>query len=270
MFKDGWRTSVKGGNRQLALMDLRIINSIPYEEGDLEAAIALCPSVVHVEIETYWGQNTWTDEELKPLLNLKNLRHLCLEWADRVTFEGGLLPILRKFGPSTLDKLELKRLPEVDVSAIAKYCSNLRSRTLESIKRFIAPSRPLKPQDNRLQRLEHLDMTQSKQFQPYTTADMLILLSSPALVTLDLYRVGGLSDQVMEEATRLYRFPNLRELRISCCDGNTERSIDCFLSLDNPLQKIELCLKNDGRNDEILEKWESQIKTNNWDLSIEW
>ena len=142
MFKD-WRTSsqmlTETGIRQLALMNLHHHGNedIPYQKGDLEAAIKLCPSVVRVKIAR---DDTFADEELKSLLNLKNLHHISIVGTDRVTFKGGLLPILEKFGPSTLEKLHVRFFPEVDVSAIAKYCSNLRSLTLVNIDRFITPS----------------------------------------------------------------------------------------------------------------------------------
>ena len=286
MFKDDRDSSQKlSGTEvcQLPLMDLRFgQNNFPYKKGDLESAIALCPSVVHVKICTGWD-DTFTDEELKPLLNLKNLQHLSLDNAEdnanRLSFKGGLLPILEKFGPSTLEKLQLEGLTDVNISAIAKCCSNLRSLTLHFNCQYISPSRPLQAQDNRLGRLERLKMIQYDIEESNiwigppslpTAADLLILLSSPALVTLNLSPWDGrLTDQVMEEAALLYGFPNLRELEMgySCNVGISERSIECLLTLDNPLKKISIRRGEVIKHHHVL-KWESQAKKNNWDLSI--
>ena len=279
MFKDG-RNSLRPlpetGIRQLVLMDLRCGGDIPYEKGDLEAAIALCPSVVHVQIRA-WKVMTFTDEELKHLLNLKNLRHLSLSSSDVFSFEGGILPILQKFGQSTLENLKLKFLLDVDVSAIAKYCSKLRSLTLMNIERIISPPQPLKPQDNRLRILEYLKMEQHDEegdriVERYSASDILILLSSPALVNVsfrnfDGDRMNGLSDRTIEKATLLYGFPNLQEFQMEYCVGITQRSIDCLLTLDNPLNYVHFYIE-DLNEEDHMKKWESQIKKNNWDLIV--
>ena len=268
--------------RQLPLMDLRCGSERirPYKKGDLEAAIALCPSVVHVKIRFEWN-NPFTDKELKYLLNLKNLQHLFLEGnpTTDISFEGGILPILEKFGPSTLEKLQLYDLPDVDVSAIAQHCANLRFLTLECNFRYLTPSRPLKPTDNRLRSLECLKVRQSDDDEnsiskpPPTIADLLILLSSPALTTLhfDVFECDfPLLDEVMEEASRLYGFPNLQELCVGYCQkAFTERSIELLLTLDNPLEEIYFF---DGLwtrpKEQLLKKWKSEAKKNNWNLSI--
>ena len=282
MFKEGGFTSKADSSqrppgtriRQLRLMDLRYDGheSVPYKKGDLEAAIKLCPSVVQVEIA--WD-DTFSDEELKPLLKLKNLQHLCLVGTNSLSFEGGLLPILEKLVPSTLEKLELSFFPDVDVSAIAQHCSNLRFLALGHNYQYLTPTRPLKPADNRLQRLERLEIDEQdyESAPPPTAADLLILLSSPALVTIVFYRLNHDScDQVMEEAAHLYGFPNLRELRIEYCrDTFTERSIECLLTLDNPLEKICFFggwMDNAPKEQFLLEKWEREAKKNNWDLAI--
>ena len=264
------------GIRQLSLMDLRFIGDadedidVPYKRGDLKAAIELCPSIVHVKIRAAWDA-TFTDKELKSLLKLKNLRHLCVEASNSVSFEGGLLPILEKFGPSTLEKLQLKYLPDVDVSAIAKHCPNLRSLSLVSIERYIC--RPLKPTENRLNCLEYLEMIQMDNDEiglirpPPTAADLRILLSPLSLVTLNFAHFDGLSDDLIEEIALSRGFSNLKVADFEFCGGITERSIECLLTLDNPLKKMFVYLMEHSR-EEYLNKWENQAKKNNWDLSF--
>ena len=98
----------------------------------------------------------------------------------------------------------------------------------------------------------------------------MILLSSPALVTLNFYLFDGLTDQVIEKASLLYGFPNLRQLLIEYCDGITDKSIDCLLTLENPLEKIYVCTGGvtEVSEEEKLANWESKIKKNNWNLSM--
>ena len=279
MFREG-STSVNGSPDQsqqlpeneiyqLRLIDLHYGGSmdIPYKKGDLEDAIKLCPSVASVKIS--WD-DTFSDEDLKPLCKLKNLRHLYLLSTERLTFKG-LLPILQKFGPSTLEKLQLKWLPEVDISAIAQHCSNLRSLTLDCNFRYLSPTRPLKPAHNRLRSLERLEVVQCDEENTPPAADLFILLSSPALASLNFYQIESAFDQVMEEVARLYRFPNLRELQFTNCGKtSTERSIECLLKLDNPLEKI--LFRGGWRTKpkkQLLKKWEREVKKNNWNLSIQ-
>ena len=269
-FKERESTSMDKEFRRLPLMNLRYdeCKDTAYEKGDLAAAIKICPSVVSVKISYGLNDGNFTDEELKSLLKLKNLRHLCLESIRRLSFKGGILPVLEKFGSSTLEKLRLQYLSEVDVSAIAKCCSNLRSLSLGNIVQFISPSRPLKPQDNRLRSLEVLKMMQcnDKELirQQPTAADILILLSSPALVALKFFEFDDLTDQLMEEAAHLYGFPNLKELQMEYCEGITGSFIECLLTLDNPFHACRM----EPWNDKILKKLKSQVKTNNLDLSF--
>ena len=67
---------------------------------------------------------------------------------------------------------------------------------------------------------------------------------------------------MVEEAARLYGFPNLQELYIKHCDGITEKSIDCLLTLDNPLKKVSIYTEGVNGEDQ-LKKWENMAEKNN-------
>ena len=102
----------------------------PYESGRLASAIQLCPFVVHVDIglEKTPSPPTFSDKDLRALLHLKNLRHLSIERVTGITtFKRGLLPILQKFGPTSLESLRLKWFDKVNVGAVVQHCQKLRS-----------------------------------------------------------------------------------------------------------------------------------------------
>ena len=271
----------EGFFRSLKLTELHYWNAksnasehVPYKKGDLAAAIKLCPSVVTVKIHCGF-EVTFTDKELKWLLNLQNLQELSLGDNVLLSFEGGLLPILQKFGPSSLEKLELANVTDVDVGAIAQNCSKLRSLKLEKIKRYIPPGRQLKPADNRLCCFEHLEMVQFEAkesnliIRQPAAADFSILLSCPALVNLSFFNFPGLTDLVVEKAVSANQFPNLKSFRIESCEAISKSSIDLLLTLDNPLSKIVVKRCKRFRKKPQLKKWEDQIEKNNWELRID-
>ena len=108
-------------------------NSVPYKSGSLRLAANICPfvNVVHIALPT-----GVTDIELQGLSELKSVRELNIsgnfpETSDQITFDGGVLPLLKAFG-SFLWQLTLYKLNiDVNIRAIAAYCPNLKDLTLD-------------------------------------------------------------------------------------------------------------------------------------------
>ena len=147
---------------------------MPYTRSELAAAIQICPFLVRVEI---FNDPGFVNDELKVLLGLKQLQCLILEHVS-VSFDGGLLPILQKFGPNSLEKLGLDSVNDVDVAAIVKHCPNLRSLLLSGIDRYIQSSHSLQPPQYQLLKLEKLSLKHdgSMTINAPTLADLSILL----------------------------------------------------------------------------------------------
>ncbi len=90
--------------------------------------MSLCPSVTEVEIKSCIGL---TDSDLLDLLSLKNLRNFKMSGFypshGNVTFGGGVTPILKAFGNSSLEELSLCELSDVNILVITQLCPNLHS-----------------------------------------------------------------------------------------------------------------------------------------------
>ena len=79
---------------------------------------------------------------------------------------------------------------------------------------------------------------------------------------------GVVLDQVIEKAALLHGFPNLQDWHTEV-NSITERSVDCLLTLNNPLKKIRIASYNLNEDEEELKnKWNNMVKKNNWNLSI--
>jgi hypothetical protein len=75
-----------------------------------------------------------TDSDFLSLLSLEKLRKLKLVGNfcenSSVTFDGGVNPILKAFGNSSLKALSLSGLCDVNILVIAQLCPNLHSLDL--------------------------------------------------------------------------------------------------------------------------------------------
>jgi hypothetical protein len=232
--------------------------------------VSLCPSVIQVEIYNYKGL---TDSDLLSLLSLKNLRNFKMSGFSsngNVTFGGGVTPILKAFGNSSLKELSLHRLSDVNIQVITQLCPNLHSLELKDnlsyftaklVKEWVKtePTEPLV-----LKQLERLRVVGSG----IPREHLILLLSLPLLVEITIGRCSTFDDDILQKVARIQTFSNLEELRIKLCHTVTEKGIDIFMNAQNPLKKIWI-----DRCDEIsksnVECWERLAKKNNWQLLIE-
>ena len=253
--------------RCLTLMNLLCnggLYSIPFVKGAMVMAVQFCPFVVRVDICNIPGI---IDEDLRALVNLKQLRRFSLEDV-KCSFEKGLLPILEKFGPNTLERLELTEMTEVDVVAIVKNCPNLRCLSLIDIDRYIPQS---SPQSSKLLSqyqplsLERLEIDDGEGL----SADDLsiLLISSPSLVNLTLNFLDELTDQVIERAAIHHGFAKLQSLNLLDCQKLTKYAIFTILSLESPLTRILVSYNKKLKKKDVKE-WKKMILDRNWDLSI--
>ena len=244
-----------------------ISSKFPYASGDLKAAIQLCPFVVHVHLDA--EDESFSDRDLLALLNLANLQHFSLAVGnERITFSGGVEPILQKFGPKSLDFLALQSLEGVDVGGIVQLCPKLCSLILFEIdwrhKRNKVKS---SAHQHLLPHLEHLDvLLDGFNSGTPTSWDLSFLLAScPSLLTLKLIGLEGLNDQVIQAAALSEGFAHLKELTIVSCPNVTSSSIDHLLTLGGPLNSLHVCPHFSGMH---VANWRYLAKKSNWDLII--
>jgi hypothetical protein len=232
--------------------------------------VSLCPSVTEVEIKSYLGL---TDSDLLDLLSLKNLRNFKMSGdypsIGKVTFGGGVTPILKAFGNSSLKKLSLAFLRDVNILVITQLCPNLHSLDLfDNLSYFTAKlvkewvkTEPTEPQV--LKQLERLNIVDNG----IPREHLILLLSSPLLVEITILRCTTLNDDVLLKVARIQTFSNLEELVVRGCHNVTEKGIDNFMNAQNPIKEIVLfsCRQISKSN---VECWERQAKKNNWQLLI--
>ena len=254
----------------LELKDLHCVfpdKDCPYVCGDIAAAIQLCPFVMIVTLAAVDGVG---DEDVAALRHLDRLCNLNLQSLKNVSFEGGVLPILQTLGSSSLNVLALRRLKDINLGSIVKYCQKLRSLTLEDIISFSPPSRRTPKPVPRLSHLEDLRVGSSfgtSNAVPSASDLSFLLASSPNLVKLKVNKLGGFTDQVMEKAATCHGFAKLQVVKLERCEKITKTAIDVLLTLASPLKKIkiEYCegiLKRDCK------AWQKKIRRSKRNLSI--
>ena len=261
--------------RRFSLMNLHCRNdfrdpSSSYVSGALFNALQLCPFVVQVDINLYQNQ-VFKDSDLLELHNLKNLHRLNLRYVHVSFSNGGILPILEKFGRDSLEVLKLGWLDEFDIDAIVRHCSNLRSLDLWEIKNCnIPPS--LKPSAaHQLRHLEFLSIRHFRESQNEPTSSTLsfLLCSCPALVTIRLVGFKNLTDQVIKEAALAHGFKKLEHLRLSFCPRITKMSIDLFVfTLECPFKMLFLNCPQLRGNTEPVSNWRKKAQENNWNFDM--
>ena len=250
----------------------------PYEKGDLQAAIQMCPFLVDLTIIDSLGSHDTEDQSIFDLdlaalieFELPHLRHLTFKFLLYTSFSRVILPILQKFGPS-LESLHLECLQEIQVGEIIRCCPNLRSLALIACR--CIPSNF--SGSTRLEHLKHLRMCAMENFYPnadtprvlsHSAVDLIVLLSNESLVTIAFFNVVAFVDQVFEKAALLHGFPNLQEIKLELCGSFTKNTINRLLALKNPLKKVTI--GNCERiHDQHIEVWRRMAILNNWDLEV--
>ena len=219
-------------NRSLSITDLKCVNPVPaVSKVLLAAAFQACPFLVKVQ---FLQCDALTDQDLQALLNVQHLKHFSITYDGQFSFDGGIRPILEKFGPNSLEELHLGWIDEVNIGDIFQYCINLRSLSLDHIQNY-STSRHQLPRASAppLLKLQNLSVKiYCSQSWP-SDADLSRLLSSPKLANLDLF--GNFSDHFLIEAASLHRFRRLQSIDISVNDRVNQESIEFLLNLNTPL-----------------------------------
>ncbi len=236
----------------------------------LEVVVSLCPSVTKVEICRYKGL---TDSDFLSLLSLKNLCSFHMRGDStytslygNVTFGGGVTPILKAFGYSSLKELSLHKLRDVNIQVIIQLCPNLQFLDLfDNLSYFTA--KPVEEwvmtEPQVLKQLERLKLFGSG----IPREHLILLLSSPLLVEITIGGCSTLNDDILQKVARIQKFNHLEKLDVGECHNVTEKGIDVFMNAQSPLNELWI-----HRCDEIsksyVEHWEEQAKGNNWQLFI--
>ena len=223
------------------------------------------------------------DQELLGLLHLERLHGLSIcgdsLFPCGATFNGGVLPLLKKFGPTSLTSLFLCYIDNgINIRTIVEYCPLLEKLDIETFEvegteaspdqSDLRPSKRIKS-DFILEKLKILKLYRmSIDVGDISSENLDLLLSSPALVKLVFDLSGTLNDSSLRKAENLHQFRNLEELEFIACPNLTNQGIDIFMSEHNSLKvlKIDSC----EPWEQEVEEWRKMAREKNWALDIEY
>jgi hypothetical protein len=250
------------------------LKGIKYTSGSLGLAVSMCPFVTQVNIVTI---KSFTDSDLQALLSLKSLHEL--KFNDgynykedcEITFSGGVTPLLKAFGSSSLKFLLLSNLPQVNIDVIIQHCPNLHSLTLDRNYHF-STANPEEEQVNSrspmMMQLEKLflstDLHSSRRI---PTANILSLISIPCIKKISCWFCPTITDEILKSADRLHHFKNLETFQLVVCAPVSKKGIDVLMDSRNAIKVIDL-IQCDNITFSDICAWRKQASSNNWDLSI--
>ena len=239
------------------------------KRGDIELVAATCSSVNKVHIDVWFIEK----EEIADatILEFKKLKRLCeLRFEGRrygLTFNGGILPLLKHFSNS-LTSLSFKLFDTlVNVRAIIEHCTELQTLNISWCN--ISPHERLEDEPNPSKRwkanlvLENLKTLKLDNCLNLTTEDLDLLLASPALEELSLRFIDLTIDDSLRKAANLHQFRNLQFLKLRGIRV-TKVGIDLFMNENNPLKLVNLVVL--GLKEECVKECLRVIREKNWDV----
>ena len=248
---------------QYSLVDLKLGPVMSeYRKGSLKLVASICPSVTKVDL----GQtaNHITDEELLGLFELKTLHELSIKYLyidNSITFDGGLVPLFKAHGISLQTLSISSSLLVVDLSLLMELCPNLRILELNTGFRQTDNSERTK---TGFKQLEILKIS-IKIGSPPVPSENFVGLLPASLTSLYIDSCSTLTDDILQQVFAIHSFPNLRELRFSCCNVS-KKGIDLFMNETNALASIDINACN--VTEENGAEWRKMASQNNWELWI--
>lgn len=253
-------------------LNSKFCTPLHYGVGSLALALSLCSSITTLNLKI---PKEMTDRELQALPPLNNLSVLRFLAGNHITFDGGVVPLLKSFGKS-LKSLELSFLTVVNIRAIIEYCLNLNSLTLIGNNSFSMawPEEEPKPcegkriemQFPKLKNLEELKIVHFGICVENET--ILALLSFSSLKFIHLRGCCLLTDDILLKAANCHEFKHLETLKIFECKSVSKKGIDILLKEGNSLKKLEV-LDCERILSKHIASWTRKAARKNWDLSID-
>ena len=237
-------------------------DDLNYVRGDLAAAVSLCPDLSQVTVTNM--KNTIAEQDLSVLTRRKTLTGLTIINCVEISFDRSILPILQS---NSLESLKIFS-SNVDIGAIVRFCPRLRDLRLCGCNTTASAfsNNPDGPagQASHLSHLEKMVLI----YYNGSADDLVLLLATASLVDLTIVDCSSLSDELLERAFKIHRFPHLKHLRLSKCHDVTKTGIDLFMTDKTPLKSLGVCGNNQLTEEDIAE-WRSRVDRCNWQLEID-
>lgn len=200
---------------------------------DCVLAIAVCPFITKMTVRYYNMRRTEFDlfHVLPYVKNLSSLHIYTKGYNDDDTV--GLAPLLKTVGNS-LTFLKLYGFCKLNVCDIIEYCPNLRSLSLVCNLILDVTTVPQNHQTKTnivLKKLEmlHLSYQSHGGDDSVLPASLSVLLSSPSLRYIDIYRCRGVTDDSLLKAADLHQFPNLEQIQIQLCESVSKKGLEAMI-----------------------------------------
>ena len=248
------------------------------QRGDIELVATTCVSVNKVRIDKKAiVKNGQTDVTVVELLKFGKLCDLFflgdIFHESELTFNGGILLHLKHFSNS-LTSLSFEFLSNtlVNISAIVENCPKLQTLNIVAAK-ISPPSRlenePLPPKRMKTNLvLENLKTLKLHRCDDLTSFDLDLLLASPALEELKLWRIDLPIDDCLRKAANFHQFRNLQRLDFVLLTSVTKTGIDLLMNDCNSLNVIKIVYCR-SLNVSDMEEWKKMALEKNWDVTFQ-
>lgn len=255
---------------KLSIRYLLIPKISPHGNHGLGLIVSVCPLLTRIVIDR---MDCLTDKDLLSLIPLKHLRDLRIynyplkEHQLRITFDGGIVPLLKEVGSSMIT-FGVMFFDVGNIWTIVELCPNLIYLALNDRGRNPIPLPengsnffPVISKYSSLQKLEIF-------YGYYLTSEILFfLLSFPLLKIISVTICNALTDDILQKLVNCHRLQNLEELMLKDCDSVTKKGVDALMTHHNPLKSICIsCCENLTHND--IADWEQQAHRKNWNIKF--
>lgn len=257
--------------RKLSFIRLCVLPNTLFQSGTFALAVALCSSLIQIQICVTEGL---TDTDLQCLTTLRHLRSLCIlgitsSKFDEITFDMGVAPVLGVIG-SSLENLDLTYFAFVDIWTVIKFCPNLVNLAFlchcESLSN-LSNEEIIQLEKNEQGRIFFKELKVLWGCYNIESDILLNFLSSPLLEDVSISRCDAFNDEILGEASKKLLLQNLKLLELFNCGSVTRLGLDTLMVASNRLELIDIHFcKNLTLTD--VSDWHSQARDKQWKLRL--
>ena len=160
------------------------------------------------------------------------------DWQGRpsITFAGGVVPYLSRFGKQSLQYLNLEFIDEVDPFWILRTFPNLKSLVFAGVMSYTS-SVPYPPVSQLLQCFNYYGNPFNEE--QMGSRELLLILMSPNMRELKIRNCYKLTDDILLNAFASHQFSKLERLELQRCDQISTRTfLRVFLNRKNHLKSV--------------------------------
>ena len=224
-----------------------------------------------------------TDKDLFGLLNIEKLSEFSCEYCFKITFERGIVLLLKVFGHSltSLSLVELslsryRKAPSINIRTIVQYCPQLEILELGDNGDFVVAPLEEERQIRDFRYLKKLHICCRSEYffvskyesgYDISREALDMLLTSPVLESLILEYCRPFDDDMILKVGD--KFCNLEKLEFFGSHAVTRQGIELLMNENNCLKKIRI-FDCDLVTEEDAKKLEKFVKDKKWDVEWNW